>query len=173
MTTREIADAAGISSERVRIKAREMFPTKFAKGKKTDFDERESFAIMAELRKKNFVQPPRDKEVPPQNKEVPDYVTRADLAEFGRALVQEMFKQMTPLLVAPRAIPQIEQDYFTIRAYAARNGERVTVSEARILGKEASLLSREAGLEIRQADDETYGYVNAYHVSVLERAFRL
>lgn len=64
MTTREIAEAAGVSSETVRAKGKELFPAKFSAGRKTEFNQKEAIAIMAELRKRGFIQPTENLEVP-------------------------------------------------------------------------------------------------------------
>jgi hypothetical protein len=64
-----MAEVAGVSPETVRAKAKEMYPDKFMKGKKTVFNQQEAIPIMAELRKRGFVQPTENLEV----------VTRADL----------------------------------------------------------------------------------------------
>lgn len=51
--------------------------------------------------------------------------------------------------------------------------QQIAYSEALALGRYAAKLSREKRLEIRKIDDEAYGKVNSYHVSILEEVFSL
>lgn len=78
MTTKEIAEAAGVSSETVRAKGKELFPDKFVIGKKTVFCQKEAIAIMSEIRKKGFIQPTENLEVPTENLEVGDRFARLE-----------------------------------------------------------------------------------------------
>lgn len=88
MTIREMAEVAGVSPETVRAKAKEMYPDKFMKGKKTVFNQQEAIPIMAELRKRGFVQPTENLEV----------VTRADLMAMVVPFVAETIKQLIPVI---------------------------------------------------------------------------
>jgi hypothetical protein len=63
MTTKQIAEVAGVTPETVRAKGKELFPTRFENGKKTVFNQKEATAIMSELRKKGFIQPTENLEV--------------------------------------------------------------------------------------------------------------
>lgn len=103
MTTKEIAEAAGVSAETVRAKGKELFPDRLVNGRRTEFNQKEAISIMAELRKKGFVQPTENMGGPTENREL---VTRGDLAAFGVAIVSEMMKQFMPMLKANP--PQIE-----------------------------------------------------------------
>jgi len=106
MTTKEIAEAAGVTPETVRVKGKELFPERFVNGRKTEFNQKEAVSIMSELRKKGFIQPTENLEVPTENLEV---VTRGDLAAFGAAIVSEMMKQFLPLIQNSKtSTPQIE-----------------------------------------------------------------
>jgi hypothetical protein len=69
VTIKEIADFAQCSAETVRVKARELFPTKFEVGKKTVFTQKEAFAISQKLRIKGNVVA-GNLEVAPENLEV-------------------------------------------------------------------------------------------------------
>ena len=170
MTTKEIAEAAGVSVDTVQRSARALYPEKFKQGKKAYFVKAESIEIMKGLRKKNFVALPKDAEVLPQSADV---VTRADLAVFGAAIVSEMMKQLLPLIQNP--VKQIEfiQDYFSIKGYASKLGQQVAFSEALTLGRLAGKISREKGIEIRKVDDEHYGEVNSYNIEVLKEVFQI
>ena len=170
MTTKEIAEIAGVSAETVRAKTREIFPEKIKNGKRTVFLQKEAVTIMAELRKKGFVQATENLEVPTENFEV---VTRSDLAAFGASIVSEIMKQFLPILQnQPKQIDFV-QDYYSIKGYASKLGQQILFSEALNLGRLAGKLSREKGLEIRKVDDEQYGQVNSYSVKVLEEVFQI
>jgi hypothetical protein len=98
-------------------------------------------------------------------------VTRSDLAEFCHTLVGEMIKQFLPLIQKPAAL-EIVQDYFTIKGYANKVGVQITYSEAITIGRAAKKLSIDLGKEVHLVDDERWGRVNSYHISVLEEVFR-
>jgi len=104
--------------------------------------------------------------------------TSTDISEVVRLTVREMVPAMTAAFVAAMkqipgggSLPQIESDYFSIKGYAAKRGVKVMLSDAIRLGREASRLSRAEGFEIRHVDDEQWGVVNSYHVSVLQEVF--
>ena len=106
MTTREIAEAAGVSTDTVARKGRELFPGRYSKGKRTELSQSEAVAVMKELRKVNFVELPQSAVEAPQSAEV---VTRGDLAAFGAAIVSEMMKQFLPMFHGAKpATAQIE-----------------------------------------------------------------
>lgn len=90
MTVNDMAIVAGVSTETVRAKGKEMYPDRFINGKKTVFNQNEAITIMSELRKKGFVQPTENLEV----------ITRSDLASFGTAIVSEVIKQLMPMILA-------------------------------------------------------------------------
>lgn len=94
MTTKEIADIAGVSTKTVTRTAKLKGIGIITPGIETRFTETESVLLMSELRKKGFVNPSQNVPQPRQN----DYVTKIDLAEFGKSLVSEMFKQMLPIM---------------------------------------------------------------------------
>lgn len=170
MTVREIADIAGVSPETVRAKTKELFPGKIKNGKRTVFLQKEAVVIMAELRKKGFVQPTENLELPTENVEV---VTRSDLATFGASIVTEIMKQFLPLLQNQHKQIEIAQDYYTIKGYASKLGQQILFSEALNLGRLAGKISREKGLEIRKVDDERFGIVNSYSIIVLKEVFQI
>jgi hypothetical protein len=88
MTAKQIAEVAGVSVETVQKKVKELFPEIVKKGKQTNLTEPEAVNIMAELRKQGFVTPRKNDDV----------VTRSELAEFGRAIVSEMFGLFLPMI---------------------------------------------------------------------------
>ena len=66
MTIREIADTAGVSTDTVTRKAKELFPTIFEKGKITRLSQAQSIEVMKVIRKVNFVELPQTREAPTQ-----------------------------------------------------------------------------------------------------------
>jgi DNA-binding transcriptional regulator YhcF (GntR family) len=170
MTVREIAEFAGVSVQTVRRTAELNVGYVFEKGKKAEFSEKESIEIMRELKKKGFVQPVQNGQVPVQNGQV---ITRSDLAAFGTTIVTEVMKQFLPLLQNQPKQIEFAQDYYTIKGYASKLGQQILFSEALNLGRLAGKISREKGLEIRKVDDERFGLVNSYSVKVLEEVFQI
>ena len=81
-------------------------------------------------------------------------------------VIPEIVKQ-TVIAVNKQPL-HIEQDYYSILGYCNKNNLPITTSEAIRLGKLATRLSRQKGFEIRRVDDERYGSVGSYHVSVLD-----
>jgi len=70
MTIKEMAEVAGVSTETVSRKVKEMYPDRVKNGKSTRLIQSEALTVMAELRKKNFVEPLQNDKVPLQNAEV-------------------------------------------------------------------------------------------------------
>lgn len=170
MTTKEIAEIAGVSVQTVRRTAEFNTGYVFEKGKKADFSEKESIEIMRALKKKGFIQPVQNGQDLNQNGQV---ITRSDLAAFGASIVTEIMKQFLPMLQnQPKQIDFV-QDYYSIKGYASKLGQQILFSEALNLGRLAGKLSREKNLEIRKVDDEQYGKVNSYSVKVLEEVFQI
>lgn len=170
MTTKEIAAVAGVSARTVTRAARENGIGVVKPGVETVFTELESVQLMAELRKKGFVEPRQNVPDPRQNDEL---ITRSDLAAFGGAIVSEMMKQFLPLIQGKAKQIEFKQDYFSIKGYASKLGQQIAFSEALSLGRVAGKISRERMIEIRKIDDEAFGLVNSYHVSVLEEVFQI
>lgn len=105
-----------------------------------------------------------------------------EVSQIVRSTVQEMIPAMALAMAqAFKALPQrqtalpapIELDYFSIKAYAAKCGVKVVFSDARRLGKESVHLSRSKNIQVRKVDDEQFGIVNSYHVSVLKEVFTI
>jgi hypothetical protein len=96
MTTKEIAEVAGVSVDTVQRKGRELFPGKYSQGKRVVFIKDEAVALMKELRKKNFVELPQNAEVLPQNADV-SYLSAKDIALISQivsATVAETIKRL-------------------------------------------------------------------------------
>ena len=91
MTTKEIAEIAGVSVQTVRRTAESRVGFVFVAGKKADFTEKESIEIMRELKKKGFIQPVQNGQVPVQNGQVEQLgVMVANLS----IMMQESMKMM-------------------------------------------------------------------------------
>ena len=88
MTTKQIAEVAGVSVDTVQRKIKELYPDLVEKRKATNLPQTAAVAVMSDLRKVGFVQPTENLEV----------VTRADLADFGKSIVAEMMRQFLPMI---------------------------------------------------------------------------
>ena len=167
MTLKQISEDAGCSYRTVKSTAKRLWPD-------SDFKERgpsdaETDKLMRALPKRNIVEGNSAPSI--------DRIERLETlmaAQIG--MVEHLCKALAaiPGAIAGQrlALPDIEQDYFTIKGWAARMGEKITYSEAVAFGKMAKRLSVERDIEVRKADDEKYGYVGSYHRSILEDAFR-
>jgi len=154
MTLREMAEVAGVSPETVRAKAKELYPDKFMKGKKTFFNQQEAIPIMAELRKKGFVQPTENLEV----------ITRTDLMTMVAPIVAETIKQLIPL------IQSVSQGRNEIGQTAEVKPVLPPISPR----KELNLLANQAGRSIGSYSEPwNQIYKNAYYrlgINLRERA---
>lgn len=79
MTTREIAETAGVSTETASRKIKEMYPDRVKNGKPTRLIQSEALCVMSELRKKNFVEPLQNDKVALQNAKV-SFLSEKDIA---------------------------------------------------------------------------------------------
>ena len=67
MTTKEIAEVAGVSPDTAVRKIAELFPEKVGQGKRISLNHKESILVMGELRKKGFIELPQNAVELPQN----------------------------------------------------------------------------------------------------------
>jgi len=154
MTINDMALVAGVSSETVRAKGKEMFPDKFMKGKKTVFTQEEAIPIMAELRKKGFVQPTENLEV----------ARREDLAALIGPIVAETIKQLLPYITGANQVAN----------YGKIPTQTVQALPPIDPRKELNMLAREAGYamgDYREPYNQIYKH--AYYrlgVNLRERA---
>ena len=58
--------------------------------------------------------------------------------------------------------------FFTVRGYAKIHGQRLTLNEAKEIGRRATLLCRRDEITTGRARDELFGEVNSYPVEVLD-----
>lgn len=66
------------------------------------------------------------------------------------------------------ATTQPENEYFTVAGFARLNGLSVDLNSASGLGKRCSTLSKREGKMVGKTNDPRWGFVNTYHVSVLQ-----
>ena len=64
MTTKEIAEVAGVSVDTVQKKIKEMFPEIVEQRKKTVLNKMQAIEVMKDLRKKNFILPQNSADLP-------------------------------------------------------------------------------------------------------------
>jgi predicted transcriptional regulator len=80
MTTKEIAEVAGVSERTVRRIAKNEVGVVFERGKKAIFTEKEAIETMRLARKKGFIVPRQNADVPRQNADVNSFLTERDIA---------------------------------------------------------------------------------------------
>jgi hypothetical protein len=112
VTAKQIAEAAGVSERTVQRTAMRLMPEQIRNGERADFGERESVAIMAALRKRNFVEPRQNDEVPRQNGKLPISGTqlremRLIYGERGAGARLDHLMGWAPQEAAPRTPLQI------------------------------------------------------------------
>lgn len=61
--------------------------------------------------------------------------------------------------------------FFTVRAFANVHGFRLSLSEAKAMGRQAASICRRDGVTMGHARDELFGEVNSYPIEVLEEVF--
>jgi hypothetical protein len=79
----------------------------------------------------------------------------------------EAFEAATAALIHRYGQP----DYYSIMAFCAKHGIRLTGDEAKVRGAQAAKISRDMDKEIIKIPDERYGRVGSYHESVLMHVF--
>jgi len=90
-----------------------------------------------------------------------------------REVVDDMERHDKRLFSVEKKVEALgaHEDYQSIKAYAALNGFRLSKQQSGDLGRAATSLSRQSSQKIGTQPDETYGKVNTYHRSVLEKIF--
>jgi len=91
MTTKELADTAGVSVDTIQRKAKELFPGKFTQGSKPRYTQKEAIAIIGNVKKTGFIELPQIAEVPTQGADV----SRMDRLE---SLMEKMMTMMTVIM---------------------------------------------------------------------------
>lgn len=89
-------------------------------------------------------------------------------------LEQEQLRQSVEIETMKLAIAKVEattqpeNEYFTVAGFARLNGLSVDLNSASGLGKRCSTLSKREGKMVGKTNDPRWGFVNTYHVSVLQ-----
>jgi len=174
MTVKEMSQLFNVSEETVKRSIRDTYPDKMQNGKRTVLTKDEAILIGENIRKKGYIQPTQNVQLPTQNEQV-DRIDRIE--NMLNKLISVIATQVetTNKLLESTNQKQLEiiQDYYTIKGYASKLKVQLVYSEALKLGREAAKMSREKGIEIQKIPDANYDFVNSYHVSVLEEIFRI
>jgi len=97
-----------------------------------------------------------------------------DMAELVCKALREQEKQLEEiraLAIQANSYNSSNTGFFTVRAYANVHGFRLSLSEAKGIGKKAASICRRDGITVSHARDELFGEVNSYPVEVLEEVF--
>jgi hypothetical protein len=167
MTVKELSKLFNVSDETIKNVIRELYPELMQKGKRTILDKEKCFAIGEIVRKPGYIQPTNNLPVPTNNL----YVTKDDLKAFAKEIVSETIKQIMPIINQPKQIEE-KLEYFTLRGWEIRKDFRLRSDfENSVLGRLAKKISEEMGKPRPIIDDEKYGRLRTYHISVLEKLF--
>jgi hypothetical protein len=185
MTTRQIAESLGKPEKTVRTWASKAAAKSAAMTAKlaasssahpADYDLDETLSIIETGMGKNAAAVWREnagRQIPVHTDDRIGRLETLMAAQIG--MVEKLIGAVAemPRMLSRVALPApVIQDYFSIIGYAHKLGVPVTFSEAKTIGKEAARLSRDINMEIRKVDDERFGLVNSYHVSVLQEVFK-
>lgn len=170
MTSKEIAEVAGVHRSTVIRKIKEIFPEKIKNGKVTKLEQDEAIRVVSDLRKSGFVQPMQNAQVPTQNAEVEKRLDRLE------AILEKALTIMTALLQnTPRskkiALPMLV-DKMTVDDFLTT--KNVKIYNSRELWRQMAIASRELTesycREVRHEYKATYTKT-FYDVDILEMAF--
>jgi hypothetical protein len=171
MTIKQIAEITGAHYNTVKNKINEIYPEKQKQGKRKTLTQSEGIEIIKNIKKSNFVNLDNNVQELRQNSTTQEIVQIKEMFQQLMLNIPKMIENcVVSTLTATNTNRQIEikQDYYTILAYSRIKGFEINYSDAIKYGKEAVKLSKEKDIEIKKAKDERYGFVNSYHISVLE-----
>ena len=97
MTTKEIAEIAGVSERTVRRIAENEVGYVYEKGKKAIYTEKEAIEIMSLARKQGFIQPRQNAVVPRQNADVESILSDRDIAIISKIVSVTVSETMKAL----------------------------------------------------------------------------
>lgn len=131
MTTKQMADVAGVSVDTIARKAKELFPAKMEARKKTVFAEKEAIEIIKSVRKKNMVELPQNAAELPQNAEVSRaMLIMAEAMDRMTKVMEKMVEKIIPESIQPRpALPEApkltprDRINMIVREYATKAGK--------------------------------------------------
>jgi len=164
-TIKQLTKLTGCHHSTIRAKVTKLFPDKVQNGVRTILSEEEAILIIMELKKKGIINLTENRKELTENRKV-DRLTRLE------NMVEKLIETIPLLINQPKQI-EIKQDYYSILAYCNLKKYQITTSEAIRYGKEMVKLSKDKGLDVNKVTDERYGYVNSYHISVLEEVITL
>lgn len=106
MTTKEIAEAAGVSVDTVQRKVKELFPERVQNRRRTELNQKQAISVMAELRKKDFVSLPQNAVELPQNAEARftrlETLVAAQIGLVEKLIMLQSSKPSIPQIEAPK-----------------------------------------------------------------------
>lgn len=113
MTTKEIAEAAGVSADTVQRKIKELFPDRVQERRRTELNQSQAIRVMAELRKKDFMSLPQNAVDAPQNAE--DRITRLETLVAAQIGMDKDFsaRDLQDLM----SIPLLEREGMVYKLY--------------------------------------------------------
>jgi prophage antirepressor-like protein len=102
-------------------------------------------------------------------------VSSLDMAELVCKALREQEQQLAEvrtLAIQANSYNSSNTGFFTVRAFANVHGFRLSLSEAKGIGKKAAAICRRDGITVGHARDELFGEVNSYPLEVLEEVCR-
>jgi len=123
MTTKQMADAAGVSTDTVTRKIKELFPQLVENRKKTVLNQGQALKVMSEIRKVNFVQPQNALELPQTASDA-----RLDRLE---AITEKLLLTMGNMMLAMQSNQKpVEQASLPAPKLSSRDELRMIVNKA-------------------------------------------
>ena len=109
--------------------------------------------------------------------QIPPPASGGSALDYAEALIKVMREQenrlarVESLAIQANSYNSSNTGFFTLRGYANILGIRLSLSDAKSIGKRASEFCRSHGIQPGRARDELFGEVNSYPVEVLEEMF--
>jgi len=98
--------------------------------------------------------------------------------DHAEALIKAMREQenrlarVEALAIQANSFNSANTNFYTVRGYTNILGIRLSLSDAKSIGKQASEFCRSHGIRTGRARDELFGEVNSYPAEVLEEIFK-
>ena len=81
---------------------------------------------------------------------------------------EQQIAEVRALAIQANSYNSSNTGFFTVRAFANVHGFRLSLAEAKGIGKKAASVCRRDGITMGRARDELFGTVNSYPIEVLE-----
>jgi Mn-dependent DtxR family transcriptional regulator len=169
MTVKQISTLLNVSNETIKRIIRKLYPDKMQSRKITRLTKEESEKVIGEIRveTKNHLT---------QNESVNNYVTKNDLKEFGKTIVEEMLKQFLPLIQNnnQNKLLDVVKTKVTVKEFANKNNiQSYNIRSLLIIaGRECTRLSKDMNRSIEYRTGKNMGFPEAYYdEDLLETAF--